>query len=87
MSDTEIYTGQAVGALNIRIWNAISLAQVVESIPWLDDIYDPIVWSTARDRSLGWYGREVNDLVGQQAGRTQTIGLANLGAGFLILER
>ena len=83
MSDVDIGTGQAVGALDIRVGNAINLAQVVKCITMLDNVDDPSARRTARDRGLGGHGWKVNYQARQQAGRRQTVGLADLGAGFL----
>lgn len=53
MSDVNIGTGQAVGALDLRVGNAIDLAQMIECVTRLDNVDDPSVRSTARNRCMG----------------------------------
>lgn len=82
MSDVDIGTDQAIGALDLCVWNPINLAQMEECIPLLDDVDDPSIRHTAQNRSMGGQGGKVNYLTRQKAVGFQTVSQADLGAGF-----
>jgi len=62
LSDVDNGTGETVGTLNVYVGDAIKLTQVIEGIALLDNIDNPSVRRTARDRSLGGGGGKENDL-------------------------
>jgi len=82
LSDVNIGTGQAIGALDLCVWNAIDLPQMEESIPLLDNVNDPSIRRSTQNRSMGRQGWKVNYLTGQKAVGAQTVSQADLGACF-----
>ncbi len=61
LSNVYIIIGQTVGTLDICIRNAICLAKVIKGISLLNCVDYPCRWRTARNWSMRWLRREVNN--------------------------